>query len=189
MRAAPGCNRKRDETPDGHSQYGPEAYERGSLCRLPVENRLRAPNSKEWRRKSRNNHDGSQGAKCPGRTRDPCDQNQHESYGNSEHGDSIESDRGYQVPPNRQQAAGRENPRHADDDDEESDEPCEKSHVLSLANGLSLQNHYRRRVAANGVGSPTRAPPRGLCAVGWLGGAACPAFLAGFAARPRRRQY
>jgi hypothetical protein len=161
-RAAASCNRKRDEAPDGQSQPGSETYEQGSLCRLPVENRPRTLNPKEWCGESRNERNGSKRAKGPGRTRDPRDQHQDEPDADSESGDSVESDGRNHVPPNRHQTIGREDAHHADDHYEESDEQCERFHVLSTLRNDPAFTRGRRgshRPTGTTSGWPARCRP------------------------------
>jgi hypothetical protein len=121
-RAAATCDRKRDEAAQGQHKPGRDTHERGSLGRFPVQNRPRALDPDEWRRQSRNEHNGSKHSQGPGCTRDWRDQHQYEPDADSESGDRVKPDGRNHILPDRYQTIGHEDAHHADDHDEESDQ-------------------------------------------------------------------
>jgi hypothetical protein len=91
---------------------------------------LRTIESEERRRESLRAHQGSQRAQDLGRTRDPGNQNQHESHGDANGGSRMESDRSREVlPSNRRHGIGRHDAHNTDDCDEERDDQRGNPHV------------------------------------------------------------
>ena len=122
-------NRECKKAREDHKKSGRDTYERGSLRRLPGENRPRTLNAKEWRGESRNEHDGAERTQGLGKTRAARDQYEHEPDTDSKSGHNIESDRRHDVPPNRQETFWRKDAGHTDDHEEESDEQGKRSHT------------------------------------------------------------
>jgi hypothetical protein len=147
---ATSCDRKRDQSADGHHQHALDAYQRASSRLYPVENRSRALNAEKRGRKSRNDHSGPQRTEGPRRTRVPRDQHQDEPDTDSNNSDHEEPDRRHDGPPKRHQAVWREETSHADHDDEESDEQGERFHL----------ERTRYRITQHGQPGARRKKPR-----------------------------
>ena len=117
------CHRERQEDTGCQSHCGTDAQERGSLHRLPFQDRSRVIRPHERRRESLHAHYGSQRAQSLWRTRGRGRQDHHEPHGHANSGGRIESHRRREVQPsNLGPALGRNEASYADDDGEESDE-------------------------------------------------------------------